>query len=266
MQGAFCKPTRQAAPGTRCLTERMIREESAYLNTFDSAIVFSEVDRRALQEFSPALEVAVSPFPSPEEPASALLPFSEATGHFVLVASESHRPNVDGFCWFMKNVWPAIKRRLQGTTIEVIGKWSQSARETCRITKTFALLVLFPEPGKALQRKIMVVPVWVGSGIRTKILAAWGECSVVTTSVGVEGLPGTSGEHFVVADEASGFSDACVELSGDVVKLNRIAANGLHLVQEHYSLAAVRKTRLSVYEELLAAGLRSSSQQAPTAN
>ena len=109
----------------------------------------------------------------------------------------------------------------------------------------------------------MVVPVWVGSGIRTKILAAWWCRPVVTTSVGVEGLPGTSGEHFVVADEASGFSDACVELSGDVVKLNRIAANGLHLVQEHYSLAAVRKTRLSVYEELLAAGWGSSSKRAP---
>ena len=167
----------------------------------------------------------------------------------------------------MKNVWPAIKRRLQGTTIEVIGKWSQSAQENLPNHQDIRFAGFVPELGEALQRKIMVVPVWVGSGIRTKILAAWGACCpVVTTSVGVEGLPGTSGEHFVVADEASGFSDACVELSGDVVKLNRIAANGLHLVQEHYSLAAVRKTRLSVYEELLAAGLRSSSQRAPTAN
>ena len=98
----------------------------------------------------------------------------------------------------------------------------------------------------------MIVPVWVGSGIRTKILAAWSAgCPVVTTSVGVEGLPGKSGEHFIAADDAPAFASACVELSQNLIKLNRIAANGLELVQKHYSLAAVRQARLEIYERLL---------------
>ncbi len=46
------------------VTQRMIREEAAYLATFDSIIVFSEVDRDLLKDFCPALEVSVSPFPS----------------------------------------------------------------------------------------------------------------------------------------------------------------------------------------------------------
>ena len=80
---------------------------------------------------------------------------------------------------------------------------------------------------------------------------------MVATEVGVEGLPGRSGEDFVIADDAPAFADACIELSRDVRKSNRIVANGLELVRNRYSLAAVRETRLDVYERLLAAGTRS---------
>jgi glycosyltransferase involved in cell wall biosynthesis len=237
---------------SRYITERMILEEAVYLNTFDSAIVFSEVDRRALNEFCPQIEVNVSPFPSQGESVSAMVPFDKPVRSFVFVASQSHRPNVDGLNWFMKNVWPEIKSRLPDASIEVIGKWSQTALASLSNHRDIWLLGFAPELGKALRNKIMIVPLWVGSGIRTKILAAWSaSCPVVTTTVGVEGLPGQDGEHFIVADNASAFASACIELSRDINKLNQIAANGLDLVQKHYSLAAVRKTRLEIYEKLL---------------
>jgi len=236
----------------RYINERIILEEAIYLGNFDSTIVFSEVDRQALKEFCPLLEVNVSPFPSPEEPVPAVPPFDKPVRHFVFVASESHRPNADGLSWFMKNVWPEIKSRLPDASIEVIGKWSLPAQASLPNHGDIRFAGYAPDLGKALQNKIMIVPVWVGSGIRTKILAAWSAgCPVVTTSVGVEGLPGKSGEHFIAADDAPAFASACVELSQNLIKLNRIAANGLELVQKHYSLAAVRQARLEIYERLL---------------
>jgi hypothetical protein len=237
------------------LTARMILEEAAYLDSFDSAIVFSGVDRTALNSFCPTLEISVSPFPSPEEPMSAALSFNGPVRRFVFVASEIHHPNVDGLRWFMKDVWPTIKRRLPDASIEVIGRWSQSAQSSLPNHEDIHFKGFVPELVKSLQNAIMIVPVWVGSGIRTKILAAWSaSCPVITTSVGAEGLPGASGEHFIVANDAGSFSSACIEASGDLKRLNRMAANGLRLVQEHYSLEAVRKTRLDAYAKLLALG------------
>jgi glycosyltransferase involved in cell wall biosynthesis len=237
----------------RYINERIILEEAIFLGSFDSAIVFSEVDRRALKEFCPQLEVNVSPFPSPEEPVPAVPPFDKPVRHFVFVASESHRPNADGLSWFMKNVWPEIKSRLPDASIEVIGKWSLPAQASLPNHGDIRFAGFVSDLGRALQNKIMIVPVWVGSGIRTKILAAWSAgCPVVATSVGSEGLPGKSGEHFIAADDAPAFASACIELSQNLNKLSRIAANGLELVQKHYSLAAVRRTRLEIYEKLLA--------------
>jgi glycosyltransferase involved in cell wall biosynthesis len=236
------------------VTQRMIQEEAAYLNTFDSVIVFSDVDRGVLKNFCPTLDVSVSPFPSPEDPAPTAIPFDKPATRFVFVASESHRPNYEGLRWFMKEVWPAVKSALPDSSMDVIGKWSHAAQTSLPNYEDISFSGFVPDLRKSLQNKIMIVPVWVGSGIRTKILAAWSaSCPVITTTIGVEGLPGQSGDHFIIADEASAFARVCVELSQNVSKLNRIAANGLDLVQKRYSLEAVRKTRLDVYEKLLAA-------------
>jgi len=105
----------------------------------------------------------------------------------------------------------------------------------------------------AILNQVEIVPLWVGSGIRTKILAAWGaSCPVISTSIGAEGLPGVPGRHFVLADHAQTFARACIDLSRDTAQLGRIAANGLELVKEHYSLKAAGRRRLEVYEKLLA--------------
>jgi glycosyltransferase involved in cell wall biosynthesis len=239
----------------RYLTERMNREERTYLDTFDAAIVFSEVDRSALADFSPQLPVYVSPFPAPEDlPATAAL-CSKTINSFVFVASESHRPNVEGLEWFLRDVWPIIKRNLPDVAFEVVGEWSVAAQARLPNYQDVRFLGFAPDLGKVLQGRIMVVPVRVGSGIRTKILAAWGaSCPVVATTIGAEGLPGTAGEHYAIADGAMEFASACIELAQDVGALNRMIANGLEMARKFYSPEAVRNARMNCYEKLLAAG------------
>jgi|GEM_PF-2205394 len=237
----------------RYLTQRVVHEEPAYLAAFDSVIVFSEVDRDSLLTLGPALTVAVSPFPSPTASLSAPVLFDQPVTTFVFVASQHHRPNADGLSWFMKDVWPDINRRVPKAVIEVIGKWSAEGQAEIPNHADIHFLGFVEDLEAALTGKIMIVPLWIGSGIRTKILAAWGSsCPVISTVVGAEGLPGTPGEHYLVADDAPAFADACVALAGDVGELNRISGNALELVQEKFSLSAVKNTRLAIYEQLMA--------------
>ena len=253
----FLEANRVTGANARYLTARIVREEAIYLSAFDSIIVFSEVDRQSLMEYCPHLTVNISPFPSPEELIPVEFSFHQEIRHFVFVASAG-RTNMDGFVWFMEEVWPAIKNRIPDAVIEVIGKWSHAAQISLPNNSDIRFAGYVPELGQALRNKIMVVPLWVGSGIRTKILAAWGaSCPVVTTTVGVEGLPGKAGDHFLIADDAAEFARTCVALTQNIDMLNRLAANGLELVQKNYSLAAVRKTRLEIYESLIAASRES---------
>jgi glycosyltransferase involved in cell wall biosynthesis len=246
---SLLKPTTQA----RYLAERMRLEEKAFLECFDTAVVFSNIDADLLRGFSPSLQVEVSPFPSPEN-ITLHSPIGGCEGHdFVFVASESHKPNAMGLAWFMEAVWPKLKANLPTANIIVVGKWSQSAQASIPAFQDICFQGFVPELSAALRGKIMVVPLWVGSGIRTKILAAWSAgVPVVTTTIGAEGLPGEHGKHYWVADNADSFAAACEELAGHARMRSEYAQNGLNLVESHYSLEAVKNRRLEIYNNLLA--------------
>lgn len=240
-------------PQARFLAARMRSEEEAYLKGFDATIVFSETDRKAVLEMCPDRTVAVSPFPCPEDPLAEPLPQLAGVHHFVFVGSESHRPNVDGLRWFMESVWPLLQQQLPGAVIEVVGYWSPAAQQRLPQHQQVQFAGFVKDLRPALKNKIMVVPIWVGSGIRTKILGAWASsCPVVTTTVGAEGLPGQGGKDYLVADDAASFARACLELAHSPAKWTALAAGGLALVKHDYSLPAVREAREALYEEVLA--------------
>jgi glycosyltransferase involved in cell wall biosynthesis len=58
-----------------------------------------------------------------------------------------------------------------------------------------------------------VVPIFQGSGTRLKAIeaAALGR-PVISTELGVEGLPLRAGEHYLAAEDADGFAGACARL------------------------------------------------------
>ena len=248
----FLESAHRQNPNSAYLAKRMEAEEKAFLPFFHQVVVFSEVDRRELLAICPELPVVSSPFPCPEEPLAELPRVQTPAPRFVFVASEIHTPNTEGLIWFMREVWPKLKKSKPSATLEVIGRWSEFGQKSVPDSEQIQFSGFVENLTLALQGKIMIVPLWVGSGIRTKILGAWGAgCPVVTTSVGVEGLPGASGEHFLTADTAEDFARACQLLASDVNTYRRIAAAGHGLMQNEYSLASVRSRRLEIYEKLL---------------
>ena len=61
--------------------------------------------------------------------------------------------------------------------------------------------------------KVAVVPILAASGTRLKILEAWGAgLPVVSTPLGVEGLPVENGCHVLLADQGADFAEAVSRL------------------------------------------------------
>ena len=240
------KPSAQA----RYLADRMRLEEKVFLDCFDIAVVFSDTDADLLRGFSPRLQVEVSPFPSPDSSyhPSETVQDCEA---FVLLSSDYH-PNIDGFIWFMEKVWPLIKAQRPGSSIEVVGKWSEENQKKIPNFTEVGFLGYVEEISTALKNKVMVVPLKVGSGIRTKILAAWSVgCPVVSTRVGAEGLCGKNGEDYILADDAESFAEACLSLAADPQKRRAITSAAAKTVYGNYSLKAVGQKRLRIYHDLI---------------
>lgn len=237
--------------GAWYLANRIEREEAAFLELYDTLVVFSRIDAGHLARMCPGKTIEVSPFPTPEEPAGEIPPHRGGADAFVLLASEYH-PNIDGLNWFMEKVWPAIRLRRPGAKLKVVGRWSEGViKGICRSAE-IEFLGFVPEINRCLINCVMVVPLWVGSGIRSKILVAWGAgCPVVSTSIGIEGIDAVSGVNSMVADSAESFASACLELAGSADLRNRISRNALLHVKSEYSSEVVRGKRLSIYKALL---------------
>ena len=69
-----------------------------------------------------------------------------------------------------------------------------------------------------------------------KITTAWAAgVPVVSTSVGMEGLMGTDGTHFLVRDEGSAIADSLIELLKDRSLQDRLSEAGRAMAERHYS-------------------------------
>jgi glycosyltransferase involved in cell wall biosynthesis len=81
-----------------------------------------------------------------------------------------------------------------------------------------------------------VIPLRIGGGTRIKAYEAMAMGkAVVSTRVGIEGLPVRDGENVVLADAPEDFAGAIARLLKDGAERERIARNARAYVEQHVS-------------------------------
>ena len=98
----------------------------------------------------------------------------------------------------------------------------------------------------------MIVPLFSGSGTRVKILEgmALGK-TIITTSVGKEGIEGKDGVHFLVADEP-GEMVAALEKGLESNVQDKIGSEAKSFVSQYYDHTNIAKDLIAKYNYLIA--------------
>jgi glycosyltransferase involved in cell wall biosynthesis len=172
-------------------------------SAMDLILTLTAEDRFTLLQHAPELPVSVVPpgidpeyldrktrrIPGP--------PIVMMCGYF------SDKSNNDGALWFAREVWPIVSQahpRLQlylvgaGASVEL----QQLANTDERIVVTRAVDDLRPYREQA---RIFINPMRLGSGLRIKVLEAMATgLPVVSTSLGVAGIPAQNGVNCFIAD------------------------------------------------------------------
>jgi glycosyltransferase involved in cell wall biosynthesis len=107
-------------------------------------------------------------------------------------------------------------------------------------------------------KKILIVPLWSGGGIRVKILEAMAARKIIiTTPAGIKGIEAKAGEHYLLAKKLEEFAKAikwCMDNRGAAETMAQLAHD---FVKEHYDQGTVIKRVIDEVEVLL--GDRSST-------
>jgi glycosyltransferase involved in cell wall biosynthesis len=219
--------------GHRRFARAALESERHWLPRFDCILATSCSDAKLLRAIDARVAVAVYPNALPlivPPPRSDRL-------EIVFSGNLEYAPNIQAVRFFHRNVWPALESRWPGLKWKILGKNPGPIRDLAARDPTIEVTG-FVEDAVALiaQSQVAVVPLLAGSGTRIKILEAWAaSTSVVSTTLGAEGLEYRDREHLILADDAESFTAAVSELLALPVNRERIGAAGRRLYEEEYT-------------------------------
>lgn len=188
--------------------------ETTTLDLYDHVITVSDTDKELLKK-QLSKPVYASPSVIQQNSPGAGAPLQNK---IVFIGGFYHFPNRDGIMWFLENCWPAIAVAIPDIQLDIIGpNWEYG---TLGVSKDSVSRIhckgYVEDLSDAIAGCIMIVPLRIGSGMRMKIIdGVNNQCSIVTTTIGVEGIDLVSGENCLIADKAKDFAHAVIHLANN---------------------------------------------------
>lgn len=234
--------------------QRLVRFERRVCELVDAVVCVSEADAEALRQLVPGLQPMLIPNGVDVARYRPDLPDDIPLQHPALVftGKMDFRPNVDAMLWFCRQVWPKITARMPETHLYIVGKnphpQLEPLRRDERVTITGYVQDSLPYFGGA---DVYIVPLRIGGGTRLKVLEAMATGkALVSTTLGIEGIALTPGQHVLVGDSPDAFADAVLELLHDPVRRQVMGQAAREFVVEHYDWKRIVPQLDSLYTVL----------------
>lgn len=231
----------RAAQRFRRDVEIYTRIERTELRRWQRILVASEVEKKHLRSFGETVRVDVLPNVVPTIP---LAPSRERQPfRFLFVGQLGYDPNADALRWFVRDVWPLIRKRTnQEVALDVVG--AGASRKLARELR-FAPGLRYWGRIENLDRiyaevGAVIVPLRAGGGTRIKVLEAFARgVPVVSTSIGVEGLNVVADRDLLVTNDETDFAAACLKLAAEPDLRETLRENAHRLCVDRYQPQAM---------------------------
>jgi glycosyltransferase involved in cell wall biosynthesis len=164
----------------------------------------------------------------------------------VFCGSMDWMANQEGVRYFMEEVWTDVAKVLPNAKMTVVGRAAPNrlVREAKRRKLRWEFTGFVHDVRPYVQGSaVSVIPLRVGGGTRLKAYEAMAMGSpIVSTSIGMEGLPVVPGKHFLLADESPKFANAIVELLKDDQRRVAMAMESRAFVEQNCSYEVVARS------------------------
>ena len=234
------------------MNRQLKRYECSLMNKVDGYMAISDVDYAFFHELSPATPGTVIPFAldmDNYETEDEYIPSDQP--ELFHLGSMNWMPNVEGLEWFLEDVFPAILEKFPTLTFTMAGRSIPESLQ--RFASDHVIIAGEVESANEfmLSKDIMIVPLLSGSGIRIKIIEgmALGK-TIITTSIGAEGLNVENGKNIFIADTAEEFVaviEKCIK-TPDICTI--IGENARHYVALNHNNEVVTQELIDFYHEI----------------
>lgn len=233
--------------------------EKKALKHSDVSFSISKIDKKELNKILPKSHI-INIFPGVDT--SLWKPKRDDINQYEIIIGTNYQwiHNVDGLVWFIENVFPKIKKTFPQTKLTLLG--SNMDHKFDKYKSQNVNPVGFVDDVKPYYNKanVYITPLFVGSGIRIKILEAMAmELPVVSTKVGAEGIETHYSNGLYVTDSANQFAQAIIDLFQHNETRIEIGKKARKYIEENFSLDKGLNKIAIEYQRLLKKKSRSKS-------
>jgi glycosyltransferase involved in cell wall biosynthesis len=229
------------------------RYERRVVRTLAATVVVGEHDAAVLRRVSGRSSVHVVPNGvALEAPSDAGA--ESAHPSVVLSGTLAYPPNVDAAVYFVRSVWPAIRKAVPTARLLLAGRYPVA--EVLALGREPGVEVLANVPDMAAVLRgawVAVAPMRSGAGIKNKVLEAWAVGTpVVMSRLACNGLSLDAAARSLIADDAAAQAALVIRLLRDAPERWRLGTAAYELARREHSWAEAA-ARIS---ELLEAACR----------
>ena len=235
-------------------SHRDFANEMNIMNKADVVLSVSPVERDLINQTLGKKKAVASPIFFYENRKQSSMRTSQRK-NLLFVGGFAHSPNVDGIVWFVKEIWPMIRKKLPGVTLTVVGSKPSKEVQALSCSNIHVTGWLSDEEldYAYAQHRVCVIPLRYGAGVKGKTTDALHHgLPIVSTTIGLEGLPEI--ETLVTAqDNPDAFAD-------EVIRLYQLTSNEWEAVStreqnyidQHFSFASA----LQLFSNVFGMGVR----------
>lgn len=164
--------------------------------------------------------------------------------NIMFVAGFQHKPNNDAAVWFVRNIFPEIKKKIHGVKLYLVG--SNPTEQVVELQCKDVIVTGFVTDEELEEYyskiKLVVVPLRSGAGVKGKIIEAiYHKVPVITTDIGIEGINNEEG-IIDIKNTVKEFVDCVVSRYEDNEFLNRQSLKFKAFISRYFSTEAALKS------------------------
>jgi polysaccharide biosynthesis protein PslH len=233
------------------LTKKLKRFELAQLSKLDAILAITARDLERYQCHGFQQEAAVLPIGLDLEDYQLATQSFKKPMALSFIGSLDWQPNIEGLHWFLDHAWQDIHKSFPNLEFHIAGRNMPEDIKNLSVAGVKIHGEVADAQRFIADYSLMLVPLLSGGGMRAKILEgmALGKV-IVSTSVGIEGIPVTNGEEAFVANSPEDFRAAiqyCASLNGELKQMGQQARN---FVQQHYDNKFIAQQAVQFYADL----------------
>ena len=219
------------------LEQRLLRSyEKRLVKEFDRSILISEAERSVFATFADAERVEVVTNGVDVQSFARRGPRATEP-RLVFVGALDYFANEDGVIRFAREAMPAVRERVPGARLRVVGrKPGPAVRALAELPGVDVVGEVDDVREELWGAALAVVPLRIAQGLQNKVLEAMAAgIPVVSSPAAVRGIEGESGGEFLRADGPDEWAGAVERVLSNPGEAEEMVARALRMVRERYS-------------------------------